>query len=221
MRNIVKFSKFFEAKETLKKINIGQFEAYCLIVNYNNKNSNWYREYSGIKDFYKTDYGILVKSNNGGEIKVTDKTLTYNGDEAFIFSHYMKPTSKFYRDSETGKRFYDNINKYFPENNIVFITPDKLKEDGWRQSKMIELRLVEDNKITSMLYDDNCAVFIKDDKYFMIFDFNMYKLKVYDSMGLSEPKQSYMLPTIYPGKLLYEKEIRNKDDYNEFLNKFN
>lgn len=54
----------------------------------------------------------------------------------------------------------------------------------------------------------------------MIFDFERYKLSVYDSIG-SKPIDKYAsYNKIEPGNLLYEKFIKNKEDYKEFLNKF-
>jgi hypothetical protein len=224
MKNIQNFNAFFEGIDKPKKIDITKnkagypnYEAYCLIADHKNTGNN-FKEYSGIHSMYKTDYGLLIKSNGGDEIKVTKDSLKFNDDNAFIYSHYTKQMSKFYRDAQVGEYFYNLIQEHFPDNNIAFITPETLKKDGWRQSKITELRLIEDNKIY-MLYDNNCELFIKDDKYYMIFDFNEYKLKVYDSMELQE--HIILPPTIYPGKIIKEMSIRNKKDYQQFLNSFN
>lgn len=220
MDNIKKFNAFFEGVN--KKIDISKnktglpnYEAYCLMAEHRNS-GQYYREFSGINSLYKTDYGLLIKSNGGDEIKVTKDSFTFNGSNAFIYSYYTKQMSKFYRDAQIGQYFYKLIEENFPDNNIPFVTPEKLKEDGWRQSKILELKFIENNMVNP-LYENNTVIFIKDDKY-LLFDFNEYIGKIYDDMEVQQHPNQIFIPQVYPGKLLKEITVRSKKDYESLIN---
>lgn len=110
------------------------------------------------------------------KIIVSDGIFKWGDDDLHFWSHYTKSLSKFQDNVRKSKEFYELIKSNVP-NPPPFITPKTFKDLGWKDESEAWFKFPRNVMIN--LYDNNEMLFTKDGKI-LIFNFNFYKLTIFN-----------------------------------------
>lgn len=120
---------------------------------------------------------IYIGSEKIRKMILTKDSFTFDGDDAWFFSYYVKRSSKFQDHVYFSKVLFDIIKKYAPNICPPFITPKTIESLGWDITREESFYT---KKTSYNLYDNNKMRFNKGNKI-LLFSFDELKAQIFES----------------------------------------